>query len=109
MAVLNALIGPVTGLLDKFIQDKDQKARLKLGPSQKMTKEQKDSASHQYDEEMQQNHDVELWHTYMGGLLGTKVCCLWTQEATSAQRTRQDEDELCWMWSGARRLAPEPC
>jgi hypothetical protein len=28
MAVLNALIGPVTGLLDKFIEDKDQKAKL---------------------------------------------------------------------------------
>jgi hypothetical protein len=26
--VLEALIGPVTGLLDKFIEDKDQKARL---------------------------------------------------------------------------------
>jgi hypothetical protein len=29
-----------------------------------MTKEQKDSASRQYDEEMQQN--IELWHTCMG-------------------------------------------
>ena len=28
MTVLNALIGPVTGLLDKFIEDKDQKAKL---------------------------------------------------------------------------------
>lgn len=28
MTVLNALIGPVTGLLDKFVEDKDQKARL---------------------------------------------------------------------------------
>ena len=28
MTVLNALIGPVTGLLDKFIEDKDQKAAL---------------------------------------------------------------------------------
>ncbi len=28
MAVLNALIGPVTGLLDKFIEEKDQKAKL---------------------------------------------------------------------------------
>jgi len=28
MAVLNALIGPVTGLLDKFIEDKDQKNAL---------------------------------------------------------------------------------
>jgi len=28
MAILNALIGPVTGLLDKFIEDKDQKAAL---------------------------------------------------------------------------------
>jgi hypothetical protein len=26
--MLNALIGPVTGLLDKFIEDKDQKAKL---------------------------------------------------------------------------------
>ena len=26
--MLTALIGPVTGLLDKFIEDKDQKARL---------------------------------------------------------------------------------
>ena len=28
MSLLNALIGPVTGLLDKFIEDKDQKAAL---------------------------------------------------------------------------------
>lgn len=28
MALLNALIGPVTGLLDKFVEDKDQKAAL---------------------------------------------------------------------------------
>ena len=28
MTVLNALIGPVTGLLDKFIEDKDQKSAL---------------------------------------------------------------------------------
>lgn len=28
MALLNALIGPVTGLLDKFIEDKDQKLKL---------------------------------------------------------------------------------
>ena len=26
--MIEALIGPVTGLLDKFIQDKDQKAKL---------------------------------------------------------------------------------
>ena len=26
--MLQALIGPVTGLLDKFVEDKDQKARL---------------------------------------------------------------------------------
>ena len=26
--MLQALIGPVTGLLDKFIEDKDQKAKL---------------------------------------------------------------------------------
>ena len=28
MVMLQALIGPVTGLLDKFIEDKDQKAKL---------------------------------------------------------------------------------
>ena len=28
MSILTQLIGPVTGLLDKFIEDKDQKARL---------------------------------------------------------------------------------
>ena len=28
MALLNALIGPVTGLLDKFVEDKDQQAAL---------------------------------------------------------------------------------
>jgi len=28
MAILSALIGPVTGLLDKFVEDKDQKAVL---------------------------------------------------------------------------------
>ena len=28
MSIINALIGPVTGLLDKVIEDKDQKAQL---------------------------------------------------------------------------------
>ena len=28
MSILNSLIGPVTGLLDKVIEDKDQKAKL---------------------------------------------------------------------------------
>jgi len=28
MTILNALIGPVTGLLDKFIEDKDKKSAL---------------------------------------------------------------------------------
>ena len=28
MSILNTLVGPVTGLLDKFVEDKDQKARL---------------------------------------------------------------------------------
>lgn len=28
MSILGSLIGPVTGLLDQFIEDKDQKARL---------------------------------------------------------------------------------
>ena len=28
MTILSSLIGPVTGLLDKFIEDKDQKAQL---------------------------------------------------------------------------------
>ena len=28
MSVLTSLVGPVTGLLDKFIEDKDQKAAL---------------------------------------------------------------------------------
>lgn len=28
MAILSALIGPVTGILDKFVEDKDQKAQL---------------------------------------------------------------------------------
>ena len=63
-------IGEVTDQLNKCKKEmdaniKDQKARLNLGSSRKMTKEQKDSASQQYDEEMQQN--VGLWHTCMGG------------------------------------------
>ena len=62
-------IGEVTDQLNEckkgiYASIKDRKARSNLGSSQKMTKEQKDSASHQYDEEMQQN--VELWHTRMG-------------------------------------------
>ena len=62
-------IEQVTDQLNRCKQEmdaniKDQKARLKLGSSQKMTKEQKDSASHQYDEEMLPN--IELWHTCMG-------------------------------------------
>ena len=28
MSIVASLVGPVTGLLDKFIEDKDQKARL---------------------------------------------------------------------------------
>ena len=28
MSLINTLVGPVTGLLDKFVEDKDQKAKL---------------------------------------------------------------------------------
>ena len=28
MSIVSALVGPVTGLLDKFVEDKDQKAKL---------------------------------------------------------------------------------
>ena len=28
MSILGTLVGPVTGILDKFIEDKDQKAKL---------------------------------------------------------------------------------
>ena len=28
MSLITSLIGPVTGLLDKFVEDKDQKAKL---------------------------------------------------------------------------------
>ena len=28
MSIINTLVGPVTGILDKFIEDKDQKAAL---------------------------------------------------------------------------------
>ena len=62
-------IGEVTDQLNKCKKEMDaniinQKARLSPGSSQQMTREQTDNASHQYDEEMQQN--VELWHTCMG-------------------------------------------
>ena len=63
------LIGEVTDQLSRCKQEmdaniKDQKARLNLGPSQKMTEEQKINASQQYDEEMQ--HNIELCHACMG-------------------------------------------
>tara|TARA_R100001377_G_scaffold68853_1_gene44114 strand:+ start:257 stop:670 length:414 start_codon:yes stop_codon:yes gene_type:complete len=49
MSILNALIGPVSGLLDKFIEDKDQKARIAFELSTLAEKQAHELAKGQID------------------------------------------------------------
>ena len=75
MTVLNALIGPVTGLLDKFIEDKDQKAALAheiATMSQKYAQEiaQGQMAINQVEAASSSRCSVSGWRPFIGWTCG---------------------------------------
>ncbi len=75
MSILNSLIGPVTGLLDKFIEDKDQKNAIAFELSTMAEKHAQELAKGQLDvnkvEAAHKNLFVAGWRPAVGW-----VCCL---------------------------------
>ena len=74
MTVLNALIGPVTGLLDKFIEDKDQEAALAHGIATMSQKCAQESALAQVEvnkvEAAHKSLFVSGWRPFIGWTCG---------------------------------------
>ena len=75
MSILNSLIGPVTGLLDKFIEDKDQKNAIAFELSTMAEKHPQELAKGQLDvnkvEAAHKNLFVAGWRPAVGW-----VCCI---------------------------------
>jgi hypothetical protein len=75
MSILNSLIGPVTGLLDKFIEDKDAKNAIAFELSTMAEKHAQELAKGQLDvnkvEAAHKNLFVAGWRPAVGW-----VCCL---------------------------------
>ena len=75
MSILNSLIGPVTGLLDKFIEDKDTKNAIAFELSTMAEKHAQELAKGQLDvnkvEAAHKNLFVAGWRPAVGW-----VCCL---------------------------------
>jgi hypothetical protein len=75
--VLEALIGPVTGLLDKFVEDKDQKARLAHEIATMAEKYAHESALAQVEtnreEAKHKNVFVAGWRPFIGWTCGVAL------------------------------------
>lgn len=75
--MLEALIGPVTGLLDKFIEDKDQKARLAHEIATMAEKHAQESALAQIEvnkaEAASRNVFVAGWRPFIGWTCGVAL------------------------------------
>jgi len=75
--MLEALIGPVTGLLDKFIEDKDQKARLAHEIATMAEKHAQESALAQIEvnktEAAHRNMWVAGWRPFIGWICGAAM------------------------------------
>ena len=76
--MLQALIGPVTGLLDKFIEDKDQKARLAHDIATMAEKHAHEAAMAQTDinkaEAQHRSIFVAGWRPFVGWTCGIALC-----------------------------------
>ena len=75
--MLQALIGPVTGLLDKFIEDKDQKARLAHDIATMAEKHAHEAAMAQTDinkaEAQHRSIFVAGWRPFIGWTCGVAL------------------------------------
>ena len=75
--MLEALIGPVTGLLDKFVEDKDQKARLAHEIATMAEKYAQESALAQVEvnkkEAQHRNIWVAGWRPFIGWVCGAAL------------------------------------
>ena len=75
--MLEALIGPVTGLLDKFIEDKDQRARLAHEIATMAEKHAQESALAQIEvnktEAASRNPFVAGWRPFIGWTCGVAL------------------------------------
>jgi hypothetical protein len=75
--MLNALIGPVTGLLDKFVEDKDQKAKLAHDLATMAERHAHDLARGQMEinkqEAASRNVFVAGWRPFIGWVCGVAM------------------------------------
>jgi len=75
--MLNALIGPVTGLLDKFIEDKDQKAKLAHDLATMAERHAQELAKGQIEVNKQEaasrNVFVAGWRPFVGWVCGVAM------------------------------------
>jgi hypothetical protein len=75
MAILSALIGPVTGILDKFVEDKDQKAQLAHEISTMADRHAQDLALAQIDVNKAEAASGSVWkggwRPFVGWVCGT--------------------------------------
>ena len=76
--MLQALIGPVTGLLDKFIEDKDQKAKLAHDIATMSEKHAQELAKGQLEinkvEAQHKSIFVSGWRPFIGWTCGIALC-----------------------------------
>ena len=76
--MLQALIGPVTGLLDKFIEDKDQKAKLAHDIATMSEKHAQELAKGQLEiNKVEASHKsifVSGWRPFIGWTCGIALC-----------------------------------
>jgi hypothetical protein len=76
--MLQALIGPVTGLLDKFIEDKDQKAKLAHDIATMSEKHAQELAKGQLEiNKVEASHKsifVSGWRPFIGWTCGVALC-----------------------------------
>ena len=74
MSILGTLVGPVTGILDKFIEDKDQKAKLAHEIATMAEKHAHEAAMAQVDvnksEAQHRSIFVASWRPFVGWICG---------------------------------------
>ena len=78
MSLLNALVGPVTGLLDKVVEDKDQRARLAHDIATMSEKHAQDLALAQIKVNAAEAASGSLfkggWRPFVGWVCGVAYC-----------------------------------
>ena len=85
MSIVSALIGPATSLLDKFIEDKDQKMALAHEISTMAERHAQELAKGQLEvnkvEAASKSMFVAGWRPFIGWVCGIGFCLLYTSDA----------------------------